>query len=85
MVFAHEFLVKPCDDKDKRKRKFYPVAPAAPERSMFYNRALSQSFGSRFSFEKFKNNTSENQGLSTSEATNKKDGHALVKKKQNWK
>ena len=85
MVFAHEFVVKPCDDKDKRKRKFYPVAPVAPERSMFYNRALSQSFGSRFSFEKFKNNAGENQKLGTGEEANKKDGYALVKKKQNWK
>ena len=61
MVFAHEFFVKPCDDKDKRKRRYYPVAPAAPERSMFYNRALSQSFGSRFSFRPFEQTNNENK------------------------
>ena len=56
LVFAHEYKVKPerPDSKSKRKLSTFPVAPAAPERSCFYNKSLSQSFGSRFSFEKFK-------------------------------
>ena len=86
MFFAHEFFVKPCDDKGKRKiEKYYPEAPSTSERSMFYNKTLSQSFGNRFSYEKFKNNAGENQKLGTGEEANKKEGYALVKKKRNWK
>ena len=57
LVFAHEYKVKPeakPEIKLKRKLDTFPVAPATPERSCFYNKTFSQSFGSRFSFEKFK-------------------------------
>ena len=72
MIFAHEYKVKP-ETKSKKRRNTYPIAPSAPEKSQFYNKELSQSFGNRFSYEPFvrKNN----------DEIDKKDIQVLIKKK----
>ncbi len=72
MIFAHEYKVKP-ETKGKKRRNTYPIAPSTPEKSQFYNKELSQSFGNRFSYEPFvrKNN----------DEIDKKDIQVLIKKK----
>ena len=72
MIFAHEYKVK-SETKDKKRRNTYPIAPSTPEKSQFYNKELSQSFGNRFSYEPFvrKNN----------DEIDKKDIQVLIKKK----
>ena len=76
MVFAHEYKVKPIDEKEKkRKRKWYPQAPSTPDKVVFYDKQLSQSFGNSFSYEKFIKATSKNN-------TPEKEGPVLIKKKR---
>ena len=44
MVFAHEYKVKPIDEKEKRrKRKWYPQAPSTPDKVVFYDRDKASS------------------------------------------
>lgn len=76
MIFAHEYKVKPESEKSKRiKRAWYPQAPATSDRIVFYDRALSQSFGNRFSYKKFVKETPKNSNQD-------KSGPVLVKKKR---
>ena len=85
MVFAHEFNVKPSIEDKRKRRKYYPEAPSTSDRVVFYDKQLSNSFGSRFSFEPFvdkKDNECVNQGEECVEKGNNKRIRLLVKKKQ---
>lgn len=74
MIFEHEFKVKPNDIRRLKKRNTYPIAPPAPEKSQFYDRQLSRSFGDRFSYEKFINKNNNNE-------IDDPDVHVLIKKR----
>ena len=72
MIFAHEYKVKP-ETKGKKRRNTYPIVPSTPEKSQFYNKELSQSFGNRFSYEPFVRKSNDE--------IDKKDIKVLIKKK----
>lgn len=90
MIFEHEYKVKP----KRYKKDTYPVAPLTPEKSQFYNKELSNSFGNRFSYEKYvkkdnklndDSNLDNNKKIFTEEMVNETDTHILIKKRNIFK
>lgn len=90
MIFKCEHRINQCEEF-KMIPKYYPVAASIPKKSQFYNKQLSNSFGNRFSHEKYvlkKNEASvlcNNQESSASEVVGETEKHVLVKKKNRFR